>query len=235
MSVRHSGFQRQRTRRQCHSRPPSVCASCPRESVPVSQTVPEAWRAQYFISGDNSSGEARDINSGRVSGIFRFYCVCVCVCVLLSCQHFFQPKKKTEVYFVLQGPELNCLLRQCPLTSVLQAEAGHRVSGAGGEEDEMEGHLGRTGVSSCSLFPSLSWADGKRTRSLGPRGRGAREEGLEGSLWFLQACPASREPPCSCSPRTQPTHTSHHTHRGRFKGVTNSTYCRTKGTLLSVT
>lgn len=153
-----------------------MCASCPRESVSVSHAVPEAWRAQYFIFGDNASGEARDINSGRVSGIFAFT-VCVCFCLA---NVFFQPKK-TEVCFVLQGPELNCLLRKCPLTSVLQAEAGHRVSGAGGEEEEMEGHLGRTGVSSCSLFPSLRWADGKRKRrSLWPWGKGCTGGGAGG-------------------------------------------------------
>ena len=107
VSVRDSGFHEQWTRRQCHSRPPRVCASCPRESVSVSHAVPEAWRAQYFIFGDNSSGEGRDTNSGRVSGIFCFYCVCV----LLSCQHFF-PAKEDRGLFCAAGPRTELLTKK---------------------------------------------------------------------------------------------------------------------------
>lgn len=77
------------------------------------------------------------INTGRVSIVFWFYFFCVCGLVLPTL--FLSQRKKTDVYFLLHGPELDCLLRKCQLTSILKFNIWHWILGAGGEEKEMRG------------------------------------------------------------------------------------------------
>ena len=136
----------------------------------------------------------------------------LCARALVSCQHFFQ-LKKTEVCFVLRGPEPSCLLREWPLTSVPQAEAGHRVSGQEEGRRKRRGILEGLVCLSCSLFPSLPSADGERNRrSLSPR-KGCAGAGAAGEPVAPPARPAARAPPCTCScpPKHRHTHITPHT------------------------
>lgn len=60
-------------------------------------------------------------------------------CILVLPTLFSKPTKKTDVYFLLHGAELTCLLRKCQLTSILKVVIWHWILGAGGEEKETRG------------------------------------------------------------------------------------------------
>lgn len=60
--------------------------------------------------------------------------VIICFCLSwLSCLAnfffflFFPSMKKTNVYFLLCGPELNCLLRKCRFISILKVDTWHWI------------------------------------------------------------------------------------------------------------
>lgn len=74
--------------------------------------------------------------SGRVCLALRFY---FSFCILVLPTLFSKPTKKTDVYFLLHGAELTCLLRKCQLTSILKVVIWHWILGAGGEEKETRG------------------------------------------------------------------------------------------------